>query len=147
MQDMGGTVGAAYGTALSILNAAFARRYHSVAQYILGADPYVRDEDQNLLRRIQAIAAYDIEEAERLVDVIESLNGIPYVPPFDHEVAEWNYLALAYLGDALADTLTKQLFEYEDALPHIEDVPKAYEALQRVCKTLRTHILSLREAA
>jgi len=133
-----------YEQAVSALNAAFANRYHSVAQYLLDAYPYVRPQDQDLLRRIQAIAEYDRRESERLSDLIEDLDGVPYVPPIAHEVAEWNYLALTHLAVNLADTLAKQLAQYETLLPAVADVPVARRAMNDVCEALRKQIESLR---
>ncbi len=130
--------------AIAALNAAFARRYHSVAQYILNADPYVSPEDKDLLRRIQAIAEYDHQEAERLSDIIEDLDGVPFVPPFDHEVAEWNYLALPHLAANLADALRTQLKQCEKSMPSVEAVPVARKALLDVSAALRKQIESLK---
>lgn len=133
-----------YEQAVSALNAAFANRYHSVAQYVLDAYPYVRPQDQELLRRVQAIAEYDHREAERLSDLIENLEGVPFVPPIRHEVAEWNYLALPHLAGELADTLAEQLAQYEALAPEVADVAVARKALNDVCESLRKQIESLR---
>lgn len=130
--------------AIAALNAVFVHRYHSVAQYILDANPYVRPQDQDLLRRIQAIAEYDKVQAERLTDLIEQLDGVPSVSPFDHEVAEWNYLSLTHLAQQLMTVLSRRLAEYEKLLAALEDVPLARNALRDTCEALRKQIETLK---
>ena len=132
---------------IEVLNEVFARRYHSVASYILNSSPYVTPEDQELLGRIQAIADYDSESIDKYIDAIESLGGIPYVPPFNHDVAEMNYLALPYLGTILAQKLAEQLAGAEKGLLPASQFPQVYELLLRTCETLRSQIASLDNAS
>ena len=129
---------------LGILTRAFVHRYHSLAQYILDAGPYVRADDEPLLRRIREIAAYDHAAAERLADVIEELDGIPQAPPYQHEFAELNYLSLTYLKDFLREQLAEQLADYERGLPRLGGCALARNAVHSVCQALRAQISELR---
>jgi len=128
---------------VAILNTAFADRYHSWAEYILEAGSHIREEDASLRRTIEQIAASDRAAAERLADVIESLDGIPQAPPYAHQVAELNYLSLDFLRNALRDELSRQVTDYERQWPLIEQCAAARDVLYSITQTLRAQIAQL----
>lgn len=130
--------------AVDILNQAFTDRYQSVAQYILDAQPYVGPEDAALLENIRAIAEFDRREAERLADLIESLEGIPQcLVPYGHDIAEMNYLALPFLAGILAGKLEQQANQYQANLPRLHNMSIAADALSALIMALRAHAASL----
>ena len=132
--------------ALEILSRAFMHRFHSLAEYMLAAGAYVRAEDRPLVEQIRSIAAFDREEAERLADVIESLDGIPQAPPYFHGIAEFNYLSIRFLKDKLAESLSTELAQYERALPLLHSHAAARNALYRLCGKLRSQIAMLSQS-
>jgi bacterioferritin (cytochrome b1) len=129
--------------AIAILNDAFADRFHSWAEYILEAGPYVGEEDAALRRTVERIAKADRAAAERLAHVIEGLDGIPQVPAYPHRIAELNYLSLDFLRNVLREELTRQLKTYERQLPLLHNCAAARNVLYPICQTLRTHIAEL----
>ena len=128
---------------LNILNRAFADRFHSLAEYILEAGPYIRDEDAALCRAIQRMAEYDRTVAERLADVIEELDGIPQVPAYKHAFTEMNYLSLHFLKNVLREELCKHLAAYERQLPFLDNCAAARNVLYSMCQALRGQIAEL----
>ena len=132
---------------LEVLNTAFARRYHSLAQYILDASPFVREEDHAVIASIRAIAQADHELAQTFAQLIEQLESVPYIPPYDHTFAEFNYLSIQFLADRLIKEFAKELAEYEPILPAIKDCSGAGPAMRDLCESLRRRIEALRAAA
>jgi len=132
--------------AVEVLNIAFGDRYHSIAQYLLDAHPYARENERDLLARIRQIADYDRLEAERLATIIEELDGIPQVHVFDHAIVEFNYLSLTFLRQILVDRLQNQLETYETAMASIHGLESAARAMTRLCKALRDQIALLKTA-
>ncbi|WP_319588760.1 hypothetical protein [uncultured Desulfobulbus sp.] len=129
------------------LNVAFSHKYHSMAQYILEAGPYVRPEDGAGMREIELIAAEDKALADHLADVIERLEGIPQVGLFNPDVANLNYLSLEYLLGVLIRSLEDQLAQYEASLPQVQSVPLASQTLEALCAATRGRLERLRALA
>jgi len=98
---------------IAALNEAFAHKFHSLAQYIAQARPYVRPGQEAALREIEAIAAEDARQAESLAEAIEALEGIPHAGLHAASVAELNYLSLDYLLRVLIEAREKDLRQYE----------------------------------
>jgi bacterioferritin (cytochrome b1) len=132
---------------LDVLNMAFTHRFHSVADYILNANPYVAESEQAALHQVEAIAQSDREAAERLADVIEGLEGIPQVSPFHHDIATLNYLSIHHLKNVLRESLASQLAAYEQRLRVVVQCRPAYEAMLDLCDQLRSQIDALRDSA
>jgi hypothetical protein len=129
------------------LNAAFSHKYHSMAQYILEAKPYVRSNDGAGMQEIESIAAEDRALADHLADVIERLDGIPQIGLFDPQVANLNYLSLDYLLGVLIRSLEDQLAQYEASLTQAQAVPLASQTLEELCAATRGRLERLRGIA
>jgi hypothetical protein len=130
---------------LTVLNAAFARSFRSLAQYILDANPFVREEDHVLMASIRDIAQADQELAETFARIIEQLDGIPYIPTHDHSFAEFNYLSIRFLADRLIKESANELAYYEPTLPAINKCSIVNQAMSRLCDSLRSRIKVLSE--
>lgn len=128
---------------IDALNEAFTERYHSLARYVLQADPYVGDEDKPLVAQVQRIADFDTVEARRLADLIDSLGGIPQVVPLAQPITELNYNSISFLRQFLCEALRQQLNRYESCLPDIDGSPVAKNALQQLCRDLASQISEL----
>jgi bacterioferritin (cytochrome b1) len=133
--------------ALAALNAAFCHKYHSMAQYVLDARPYVRPGQERMLSEIAEIAAEERAAADRLAETIEKLEGIPQVGIFNPEVANFNYLSLDHLLGVLTRSLEEQLARDEAARPLLEDLPASRRAMEELCKTTRNQLSRLRRMA
>ena len=131
--------------ALATLNAAFSERSKSIADYILQSEPCVARNERPLLEQVQRVADFDHSEAERLARVIDELGGIPRNQPVPPEVADMNYMSIAYLHRVLWGKLRQQLKRYERRLPEVEAVPDAGQALFSLCNNLRKQIAELHE--
>lgn len=130
--------------AAEALNAAFTQRYHSLAAYILSAQPFVEPGQESLLRVIREIAEYDRIEAEDIAETIETIGGIAQVVPYHHDVAELNYLSLTFLRNVLVQSLRKQLAGYEKRLAATAPIPLAHKCLSDLCDQMRRQIEKLR---
>jgi bacterioferritin (cytochrome b1) len=128
---------------LDALNQAFAKKYNSLAQYILDAEPYVEPGGEAALAQIRGIAASDRAMADRLAEVIERLEGIPQVGTYDPLVADLNYLALDYLTGVLAGDLERQVIEYETGLSASRSEPGAQALFETLCGATREQIEKL----
>ncbi len=126
------------------LNTAFAQKYHSMAQYVLGANPYVKPGDDVILREIRAIAQFDREEAERLAEAIENLNGIPQIGMYSPGVADLNYLELRHLLGVLVEIMETQLAQYESFLAEAQDLPPARQAFEYLAQATRQQVQKLK---
>jgi hypothetical protein len=122
---------------LDALNRAFTFRYHSLARYLLDAGPYVGEADAPTLDIVRRLADWDHRQAERLADLIEGHEEIPQVTPYEHDIPELNYLALAYLRGILAAKLTGQAEDAERSAAAAGSCPPARAALARLAKNLR----------
>ena len=130
---------------LAELNVAFRDKYHSLANYVVEARPYVHAGEEPILRLIERIAASDREAADQLAEVIEQLEGIPQVGIQDHYAAELNYLALAYLRGVLAKSMEDQGARYAEALKSMDEYPAAGEALKEILAAGLTHLEQLKK--
>ncbi len=130
---------------LDALNRVFMDRYHSTAEYILEASPYIGPEDQRALQRIQAVAAFDRAESVRLTALIESLGAVPHAGPYSRRLAELNYLAIDYLRRYLADQLLEQVADYTALLPSVQKCTEARDAIASLIANLQefAHTLSV----
>ncbi len=97
------------------LNQAFSRKYNSLADYILSAQPYIKDGQETLLREIQNIAQEDAQARDELAQALEDLNAVPRITAHPHSVSDLAYLSLDYLGTVLAKDLEQQFKEYDSA--------------------------------
>jgi hypothetical protein len=122
---------------LDALNRAFTCRYHSLARYILDSGPYVGTADGPTLDIVRRLADWDHRQAERLADLIEGHEAIPQVTPYEHDVPELNYLALAYLRGILAAKLAGQADDAERSAAAVGACPPARAALARLARNLR----------
>jgi len=129
--------------AIEMLNEAFSRRYNSIAQYLLDARPHVRQGEEPLLHCIKEIAAADRAAADHLAETIEALDGIPQVVPYPHDVAELNYLSLAYLREALMRTLRDEIAAYTPRLAAIQAYPLACDTMCALVQTLQRQLTKL----
>ncbi|MCX5759691.1 MAG: hypothetical protein NTU83_14545 [Candidatus Hydrogenedentes bacterium] len=134
---------AASQAAFDALNRVFMDRYHSMAAYILEASPYVGPEDQQALQRIQAVAAFDRTESERLASVIESLGAVPHVGPYSRRLAELNYLSVHHLRRYLADQLLAQVADYTALLPSVQECPEVRDAIVSLIGNLKEFATTL----
>jgi bacterioferritin (cytochrome b1) len=130
-------------TAIRALNNAFVQRFHSLAQYILDSGIYVTEGDARFLEQLRGIAAYDLTEAGRIAEVIEQLDGIPQVTPYDHGVAELNYLSSSYLRTVLIDALSAQCARYQVDLGLVKECAPAFQAFVDLCQALTRQIAVL----
>lgn len=128
---------------IDVLNEAFSRRYNSVAQYLLDARPHVTQGEESLLHCIEEIAAADRAQADHLAEIIEALDGIPQVVPYPHEVAELNYLSLAYLREALMGSIRDEIAAYTPRLAAVQSYPPACDALSTLVQTLQQQLTKL----
>ena len=122
---------------LDALNRAFTHRYHSLARYILDAKPYVSEADAATLAIVRRLADWDGRQAERLADFLEEHEAIPQVTPYEHDIAELNYLALEYLRGILAAKLVREADDAERSAAASAGCPPAREALARLARNLR----------
>jgi len=129
---------------VAVLNAAFSKRYHSLAQYIAEAKPYVPKGQEALQITIRQIAAEDRAEAERIADVIEGLEEIPQVEPYDPDIAKMNYLSIVYLKKILMAELEKELPWLEKMAEKAAFHPTARNALQSLARKRRSQIARMR---
>lgn len=129
---------------LEALNQAFSRKYHSMAQYILDAHPYVPAGREASLREIEAIAASDRIQADRLAEIIEQLEAIPQVATFHQDVANLNYLSLDYLQKYLVQTMEKQLAGDEQSQKLCEETTIAKEIFGELTTTTRGQLERLK---
>jgi bacterioferritin (cytochrome b1) len=141
---------------LTALNAAFSAKYYSLAQYVLDASPYVRPNEEHLLREIRLVAACDRRLADQLALAIEQLEGVPQLTVIDSAVASLNYLSLQYLADVLLQGLEKQLDLFDRGLALIREIEliggaegrmkaEANRVFLELHETTRGQILRLRE--
>jgi len=131
--------------ALAALNAALRDKYHSMAQYVLEAGPYVRPGQEAVLGELRTMADADRALADRLAEAMERLEGIPQPGTPDPEVANLNYLSLNYLLGYLKDSVEKQLSRYENDLPLLRDFPAAGEVFDRLLAATRAQAARLRD--
>ena len=121
---------------LDALNRVFMDRYHSLAEYILEASPYVAPENQRLVQRIQAVADFDRQESEHIARLIEPLGGVPRVGPYPRRLAVLNSLSIHYLCGFLADCLLGQIAAYTALLPSVSKCPEARDAIISITAAL-----------
>jgi bacterioferritin (cytochrome b1) len=120
---------------MDALNNAFSRKYHSLAQYILDARPWVPAGREGALEPIRAAAAEDQQFADRLAAAIEEAEGVPQLAIYNPEVASLNYLSLDYLLNYLIKDLQGQLADFERAAAQAEG-----------CETVKRTLAELAEA-
>ena len=125
---------------MDALNAAFSRKYNSLARYILDAGPYVPAGMEAARGLIEEIAAADQQFAETLANTIEQAEGVPQVAIYKPEVANLNYLALDYLLKVLLEELRGQLADYERFLPLAEEASPAHELFASLAEATRAQI-------
>lgn len=94
------------------LNIAFAQKYHSMAQFVLDAEPYVKPGREGLLAAIRDVAGMDQRAAGQIAEAIEQLEGIAQPGTGDPSLAAYHYLDLDFLAATLADALEQQKSYY-----------------------------------
>lgn len=125
---------------LDALNRIFMERYHSLAEYIVEASPFVAPGHERILERVKTIAAFDRAESERLASVIESLGAVPHVGPYPRRLAELNYLSIQYLRQYLCEQLLRQIDDYTAVLPSMRKYPDARDEVTSVINSLREFV-------
>jgi hypothetical protein len=100
---------------IELLNDAFTWKYNSLAAYILAAEPYVPDSEESLRQAIAAIAEEDLRLRDEIAQVLEDLEAVVRIKPYDHMVSDLNYLSLEYLRGVLKEELGRQLAAYEQS--------------------------------
>lgn len=128
------------------LNAAFSQKYHSLAQYILEARPYVPAGQTAAHELLAAIAAEDLAFADRIADAIEKIEGVPQLAIFSPEVANLNYLALDYLLQVLLKSLRGQLADYERFTVLAADAAPVRHLFTALAQATRRQIERLEDA-
>jgi bacterioferritin (cytochrome b1) len=136
------------------LNTAFSHKYHSMARYIIEAEPYVRDGREPLRAAIDRMAREDRDEAVRLAELIQRLEGIPQPGTYHHDAAELNYLDLDYLAAVLADKTQAELELYDQARQRFADDAAAGSTFEKLAAdararldTLQRHLAQINQAS
>ncbi|MCE5229360.1 hypothetical protein LLG95_07160 [bacterium] len=131
---------------LDALNIAFAQKYHSMAQYVLDAEPYIKAGQERLLPVIGDLAAMDHEAMRLLAEAIESREGIAQPGVMDPQFSTLNYLDLDYLANALYETLERQKSYYEGMRQRFGSDPDAQSVFAMLCSTTTEQLSRLRAA-
>ena len=132
---------------LNALNSAFSRKYHSLARYILDANPYLPAGRDGLIPVIETLAAADKLFADRLAEALEALDWVPQLAIFNPEVASLNYLDINYLVAILLRERESELAEFERALALAGDVPAVSQLFTGLIEETRGQLDRLRAAA
>lgn len=128
---------------LEALNRAFSWKYHSLAAYILEAQPYTRPDQLTLVQAVQSVAEEDLRQANELASAIDKLEGIPDPRAFSPKVGEYNYLSIQYLLNELIKELEKQAAQFErDGRGDLK--PVARDRLRKLSEITRIQIEQLR---
>lgn len=131
---------------IDALNAAFEQKYHSMAQYVVGAEPFVAPGREKLLAVIRDIARMDQGAAAQLGQAIEDLGGIAQAGTLDPQLSAYNYLDLDFLANALLDTLDRQRNYYLGMRQRFGGDPDADLSFAMLCSVTTEQLSRLRAA-
>lgn len=119
---------------LNILNRAFLVKYNSLAYYITQARPYLKPGQEVLLKEVDRIAAEDKALTTDIVRAIEDLSGVVSVEPYNHKIAELNYLSLDYLVKVLLEHLKEELEQLKADIKNLTEDTAPYHLCEKVAR-------------
>ncbi len=128
---------------LDALNNAFSRKYHSLAQYVLDANPYVPAGRESALEALRAVAAEDQQFADRFAGVIGELEGVAQLAIFNPDVASLNYLSIDYLLVYLVKDLQGQLADTQRATALTGECEPARQAFAALAEATQNQLARL----
>lgn len=131
---------------IDALNSAFEQQYHSMAQYVVGAEPFVPPGREKLLVVIGDLAAMDKNAAEQIAKAIEDLGGIAQPGTMDPALSAYNFLDLDFLANALLDTLERQKDYYQGMRQRFGGDPEAEMTFALLCSVTTEQLSRLRAA-
>lgn len=118
------------------LNSQLTRLRLSVAQYILGSAPYLKDVDKEAMGAVREIAGAEEALAVEATDLIDQLDGVPQVGLSDPLFADINYSSFPYLIGVM---IRWEQREVERCAAGLEAVADNAEAKGLVEKILALH--------
>lgn len=131
---------------LDILGQVYNWKFHSLADYIAQADPYVDPGAERLLLEVQVIAVEDKSFAARLGRTIEAFGESPHAPAYESYVAELNYLSIKYLAGRLAAELEKQLVYLRQSLDLCHCKLAAVQVIRDLIQVTESQLTRLKAA-
>lgn len=131
---------------IDALNSAFEQKYHSMAQYVVDAEAFVRPGREKLLSVIGDLAAMDKNAAQQLAKAIEDLGGIAQPGTLDPVLSAYNFLDLDFLANALLDTLQRQKDYYLGMRQRFGGDPEADMTFAMLCSVTTEQLSRLRAA-
>ena len=132
---------------IEALNEAFSCKYHSVAQYLIDAHPYVAAGGEAILRAIEAVAAADRDGSQQLARAIEQLESVPQLVTIDASLTSLNYLAVDYVLAVLIEKKVEELAQNERLALLAESWPPVAPVATRLRDQTREQLDRLRALA
>ncbi|MDH3591882.1 MAG: ferritin-like domain-containing protein [Planctomycetota bacterium] len=130
---------------IQVLNRALHNAVNSVVQYLEISTPHVPPGHEEKFEEVKRIRNEEIDTANRLVDLINELDGVPKVGVFPYWNVDLNYLDLRFMARFSADHVENAVRELEADLESVQGDGAVYGLLKDVLAQRREHVAVLRD--
>lgn len=124
------------------LNRCLTTLKNSTSRYILEANPFLSEGDKDAVAALLEIAGTEEQYADRIIRLIEKIEGIPSPGLPDAMLAELNYLSFPFLLDVVIKHKKREVALYEKRLTGLDDA-EARELLTQIAEEHKAHIKKL----
>jgi len=130
---------------VDILNRALHGTINSVLQYIDISAPFVPEGYEEKRARVTEMRNEEVETANKLVDLIAGLDGVPAVGVFPYWNVDLNYLDLRFMARFAAEHQEKVIAALEKDRDAAREDARLMQALNTILEQKRGHLAELRD--
>ena len=127
-------------TFLEQLNELFSHEYNSVADYVLGSNPYCEEHERFALKELEKIRDEDKQHALKISTIITRLEGLPIAGTFPYSIADINYLSIKNSIHYVLEDKEKLIGLYERVLKASKKYPSVQAGLMPLLEDQKKHV-------
>jgi rubrerythrin len=131
---------------LGELNRCLTGLAHSTARYLVESNPYIGDGDKDAMNLVKESASAETAQLDKLVRLIESMEGVAQPGLCDPSLAELNYLSFPRLLEILEAAKEKEIGLYERRIEAVDGqgFDRAKEFFEATLAVHREHLAKIR---
>ncbi len=124
---------------ISVLNRTLHHTVNSVLQYVEVSTPYIPAGFEDRYEAVKLLRDEEIASANKLVDMINGLDGVPSVGVFPYWNVDLNYLDFRFMAEFAAQHIAKAIAVLERDLATVGRDAELVALLGDVLKQRRVH--------
>ncbi len=130
---------------VDVLNRLLALHSRSLPTYLASAQPWIADNEQNVMTMLRHIAESQESMVERLGTMVVEEGGVPTIGEFPMMFTDMHDLSMDYLLPRLVEWIESDVVTIRECVGQLNGAPSAKAIAEEALGAAQAHLDSLRE--